>query len=51
MKTLQSKNAFVEQIPIEGLEMSDVEDDAVTLGDRPFVRESGLTIANSSSVR
>jgi hypothetical protein len=42
MKGLQSKHALVEQIPIEGLQMPDVENDAVTLGDRPLVQRIRL---------
>ena len=42
MKAFQSEDAFVEQIPIEGLEMSDIEDDAVPLGDGAIVEKIGL---------
>jgi len=38
MKSLQSENSFVEKIPVEGLEMADVEDDAVTLCNGPLVQ-------------
>jgi hypothetical protein len=37
MKALQAKNSLVEKIPIEGLKMSDIKNDPVTLGDRPLV--------------
>jgi len=34
----QSKGALAEQIPIKGFEMSDIKDDAVPLGNRPFIK-------------
>jgi hypothetical protein len=37
MEGLQSKRALRQQIPIEGLDMSDVENNAMALGDRPVV--------------
>jgi hypothetical protein len=37
VKTLDSEHPFVEQIPVESLEVPDVKNDAVTLGDGPVV--------------
>jgi hypothetical protein len=42
MKALASENAFVKQIPIEGFEMADIKDDAVTFGDGAFVEGIGI---------
>src|SRR5579863_9991943 len=37
METLQAQNSFVEKIPVEGLQMSDIKNDAVTLSNGPFI--------------
>src|ERR1700688_3033292 len=42
METLQAQNSFVEKIPVEGLQMSDIKNDAVTLSNGPFVERIRL---------
>jgi hypothetical protein len=37
VETSQTKYFFLQKIPIKSLQMSDVEDDSVTLGNRPIV--------------
>jgi hypothetical protein len=37
MKTLETQDVLVEQVPVKCLEMPDVKEDAVTLWNRPFV--------------
>ncbi len=37
MKTLQPEDVFVEQIPIECLKVPHIEDDAMTLRNRPLI--------------
>src|ERR1700756_2218641 len=41
MKGGKRKDALAQQIPIEGLEVADVEDDPVSLGNRPLIERVG----------
>ena len=38
MKSLQSKNPVVQQIPIEGFKMADIKNDAMAFSDRTLVK-------------
>jgi hypothetical protein len=42
MKALQSQHAIMQQIPVEGLQMTDVENDAMTLGNGAVVKRVGM---------
>src|SRR5580704_5115786 len=42
IKALESKNALVKKIPIESLQMADIEDDPVTFRNGAFVEKFGL---------
>src|SRR5260370_95042 len=42
MEALQSENTFVEQIPVEGFEMTYIKDNAVALSDGAFIQRVSL---------
>ena len=42
MKAVQAQRPFAEKIPIECFQMSDIEDDAMTLRNRALVNRVGL---------
>ena len=42
IKTFQSKRTIMQKIPIERLEMSDVENDAMALGDGAIIKGVGI---------
>src|SRR5258708_28088557 len=56
MKTFQAERPFAEKIPIECFQMSDIEDDAMTLRNGTLVQRVGLHhledfIASPASIR
>jgi hypothetical protein len=44
MKTGSLQDSLTQQVPIKGLQVSDVENDSVPLRDRPLIKKLGLHV-------